>query len=143
MFQVAFFVFFVLSSAISSPVGVSKSAMKKNIVLIGGPATGKGTQADKLRIKYGLCHLSTGQLIRQEIAKNETETAGLLKVILEEGGLVPDEIVFKMVSSKLDSDECKNGTIFDGFPRNIKQCEKVRFKQLRNDLFNHLCFSLN
>lgn len=91
-----------------------------NIVLFGPPGAGKGTQSQKLIDKYGLVHLSTGDLLRSEIA-NGTSLGMEAKAIMDRGDLVSDEIVIGMIESKLDSNPNAKGFIFDGFPRTQAQ----------------------
>ena len=97
---------------------------KKNLILIGPAGSGKGTQAEKIRDEYCLCHLSTGDLLRDAVAKG-TETGKKAKPIMEAGKLVPDEIVFALIDEAMDKPDCKRGMILDGFPRNVAQAEKL------------------
>jgi adenylate kinase len=91
-----------------------------NIVLFGPPGAGKGTQSENLIDKYGLVHLSTGDILRSEIARG-TELGRKAKAIMERGELVGDEIVIGMIESKLDENSGAKGFIFDGFPRTSAQ----------------------
>lgn len=91
-----------------------------NIILFGPPGCGKGTQSAKLIDKYKLVHLSTGDILRNEIA-NGTVLGLEAKKIMDQGLLVPDEVVIGMISSKLDANKDANGFIFDGFPRTQAQ----------------------
>jgi adenylate kinase len=91
-----------------------------NIVLFGPPGSGKGTQSEKLIEKYKLVHLSTGDLLRNEIT-NKTELGIKAKAIMDKGELVSDEIVIGMIRNKLNSNKNSNGFIFDGFPRTVAQ----------------------
>lgn len=96
-----------------------------NIVLFGPPGAGKGTQSEKLIDKYGLTHLSTGDLFRKHLGEG-TELGVLAKKYMNEGRLVPDEVVIGMVEDKVN--ETKNSTqgyIFDGFPRTTAQAEAL------------------
>lgn len=95
-----------------------------NIVLFGPPGAGKGTQSQNLINKYGLVHLSTGDLLRSEIS-NGTELGLKAKSIMDRGELVSDEIVIGMIESKLDANPNANGFIFDGFPRTKAQAEAL------------------
>jgi len=91
-----------------------------NLVLFGPPGAGKGTQSQKLIEKYGLIHLSTGDLLRGEISQGTV--LGLeAKKLMDQGILVPDEVVIGMISNKLDSNKDAKGFIFDGFPRTVAQ----------------------
>ncbi len=95
-----------------------------NIVLFGPPGSGKGTQSGKLVEKYGLIQLSTGDLLRGEIAES-TELGLKAKSLMDAGQLVPDEVVIGMIRSKLDSNPQAKGFIFDGFPRTVAQAEAL------------------
>ncbi len=95
-----------------------------NLVLFGPPGAGKGTQSQNLINKYQLVHLSTGDILRSEIEKNTT--LGLeAKKLMDEGVLVPDEVVIGMISNKLDANKDAAGFIFDGFPRTVAQAEAL------------------
>ena len=95
-----------------------------NLVLFGPPGAGKGTQSQKLIEKYGLIHLSTGDLLRGEIAQG-TELGLEAKKLMDEGKLVPDAVVIGMISNKLDANKQAKGFIFDGFPRTVVQAEAL------------------
>src|ERR1700743_1619796 len=95
-----------------------------NLVLFGPPGAGKGTQSHKLIEKYGLIHLSTGDLLRSQIAQGTV--LGLeAKKLMDAGSLVPDEVVIGMISHKLDESKGAKGFIFDGFPRTVAQAEAL------------------
>jgi adenylate kinase len=95
-----------------------------NLILFGPPGSGKGTQSEKLIGKYGLKHLSTGDLLRSEIAQ-QTPLGMEAKKIMDKGQLVPDEVVIGMISSALDSNPDAKGFLFDGFPRTAAQAEAL------------------
>ena len=95
-----------------------------NIVLFGPPGAGKGTQSEKLIAKYQLVHLSTGDILRSEIAAG-TQLGLEAQMLMNAGVLVPDEVVIGMISSKLDSNPNAKGFIFDGFPRTEAQAEAL------------------
>src|SRR5215467_10251903 len=95
-----------------------------NLILFGPPGSGKGTQSEKLISKYGLKHLSTGDLLRSEIAR-ETPLGLAVKSLMAKGELVPDEIVIEMINSALDNNPQANGFLFDGFPRTTAQAEAL------------------
>ena len=95
-----------------------------NIVLFGPPGAGKGTQSEKIIEKYGLTHLSTGDLFRKHLGEG-TELGNLAKKYMNEGRLVPDEVVISMVEDKINSTQDSKGFIFDGFPRTTAQAEAL------------------
>ena len=95
-----------------------------NIVLMGPPGAGKGTQATRLIDAYGLPHISTGDMFRENI-KNGTPLGLQAKAIIESGNLVPDEITCAMVKDRLAREDCANGYLLDGFPRTIPQAEEL------------------
>ena len=98
----------------------------KNIVIFGAPGSGKGTQSDKLIEKYGLKHISTGDVLRNEI-KNGTELGKTAKGFIDEGKLIPDELMVNILASVYDSFGKEHaGVIFDGFPRTIPQAEALK-----------------
>jgi len=96
----------------------------KNIVLFGPPGAGKGTQAEFLKTKYDLIHISTGDVFRYNI-KNETELGLLAKSFMDKGNLVPDEVTIDMLKAEVDRNQDANGFIFDGFPRTESQAESL------------------
>ena len=95
-----------------------------NIVLFGPPGAGKGTQAVYLKEKFKLIHLSTGDLLRSQIATN-TKLGIEAKLFMDRGELVPDEVVIGMIESALQENSDANGFIFDGFPRNVAQAKAL------------------
>jgi adenylate kinase len=95
-----------------------------NIVLFGKPGAGKGTQAEFLKEKYNLVHLSTGDIFRYNI-KNQTELGNLAKTFMDKGDLVPDEVTIQMLQSEVDKNQNAAGFLFDGFPRTIAQAEAL------------------
>lgn len=95
-----------------------------NMVFLGPPGAGKGTIASIAKDYYGIPHISTGDLFRNNI-KNETELGKQVKSILAQGGLVPDSITIQMVKERLSEPDCKNGFILDGFPRTIPQADAL------------------
>jgi adenylate kinase len=95
-----------------------------NLILFGPPGSGKGTQSEKLISKYGLKHLSTGDLLRSEIA-GQTPLGLEAKKLMDKGHLVPDEVVIGMISSALEANPQAKGFLFDGFPRTVAQAEAL------------------
>ena len=95
----------------------------KNIMFIAPPAAGKGTQAEKIVNKYHIPHISTGDILR-EISKEESEIGQYVRETLASGKLVKDEITYQLIEDRLAKDDCKNGYIIDGFPRNIDQANE-------------------
>jgi adenylate kinase len=95
-----------------------------NLILFGPPGSGKGTQSEKLIAKYGLKHLSTGDLLRSEIAA-KTSLGMEAKSIMDKGQLVPDAVVIGMISSALEANPGAKGFLFDGFPRTVAQAEAL------------------
>lgn len=94
------------------------------IVLFGKPGAGKGTQAQFLKEKYNLTHISTGDVFRYNL-KNDTELGKQAKVYIDKGELVPDEITIDMLANEVEKNMDKSGFLFDGFPRTIKQAEAL------------------
>ncbi|WP_136668886.1 adenylate kinase [Flavobacterium sp. H122] len=95
-----------------------------NIVLFGKPGAGKGTQAEFLKEKYNLTHLSTGDIFRFNI-KNDTDLGRLAKTYMDKGDLVPDEVTIQMLQSEVDKNPDSAGFLFDGFPRTISQAQAL------------------
>jgi len=95
-----------------------------NLILFGPPGSGKGTQSEKLIEKFGWIHLSTGDLLRKEIA-NATPLGLEAKSFMDKGQLVPDEVVIGMIGSALDANPAAKGFLFDGFPRTVAQAEAL------------------
>jgi adenylate kinase len=95
-----------------------------NLVLFGPPGAGKGTQAAYLSKEYQLIHLSTGDMLRKEIA-DDTPIGHAAKDLISHGELVPDTLVIELIQEKLDTNPCANGFLFDGFPRTVPQAEAL------------------
>lgn len=94
------------------------------IIMLGAPGAGKGTQAKKLAAKYNIPHISTGDIFRANI-KNNTELGNKAKVYMDQGLLVPDELVVDLVVDRFKNPDCVNGYVLDGFPRTIPQAEAL------------------
>lgn len=94
------------------------------IIMLGAPGAGKGTQAKEIAAKYGIPHISTGDIFRANL-KNGTELGKKAKVYMDQGLLVPDELTCDLVMDRIAQDDCANGFVLDGFPRTIPQAEKL------------------
>ncbi len=105
-------------------IAASRSSAKTvgAIILVGAPGSGKGTQAKRIAEILGVPHLSTGDLLRQNVSRG-TELGRQAKQTMERGDLVPDELVYGMVAERLKLADCQSGCIFDGFPRTVAQAE--------------------
>lgn len=98
-----------------------------NIVIFGGPGSGKGTQSDRLIEQYGLHHISTGEVLRKHISDDD-ELGRIANSYISEGHLIPDDLMIKVLEGVLDNnpEHTKNGVIFDGFPRTIEQAKALK-----------------
>ncbi|KAL9016702.1 MAG: hypothetical protein Q9185_005981 [Variospora sp. 1 TL-2023] len=102
-----------------------RDSSSMRLVLMGPPGAGKGTQAPKIKEKYCACHLATGDMLRSQVAK-KTSLGREAKKIMDQGGLVSDEIMIGMIQGELENNkECKQGFILDGFPRTVAQAERL------------------
>lgn len=90
-----------------------------NLILLGAPGAGKGTQAEKISLQYGLPHISTGEILRRNV--REQTPLGIKIAAFPKGTLIPDEIMIDLIKQKLSDDECAEGCLLDGFPRTIAQ----------------------
>lgn len=97
-----------------------------NIVIFGAPGSGKGTQSERIIDRYGLYHISTGEVLREQIALG-TQLGKMADKYISQGHLIPDDLMLKVLANELDThpDEVKRGVIFDGFPRTIPQAEAL------------------
>ena len=93
-----------------------------NILIIGPPGVGKGTQAKLIKDKLGLIHLSTGELLRKEI-KSKSEVGIISKRFIDKGEFIPDDVMLEIINKKITKHDCLKGYLFDGFPRTIPQAE--------------------
>src|SRR5574344_530122 len=97
----------------------------KNIIIFGAPGSGKGTYSDVIVARYGMGHISTGDVLRNEI-KNDTELGKIAKGYIDNGQLIPDELMIGILAKTYDSLPAGKGVIFDGFPRTIAQAEALK-----------------
>lgn len=118
--------------------GGSSTAQEIRMLLIGPPGAGKGTQAPKIKEKFSCCHLATGDMLRSQVAK-KTPLGREAKKIMDQGGLVSDDIVIGMIKEELDNNtECKGGFILDGFPRTVPQAQSLdAMLEQRNKKLQH------
>ncbi|MDD7771050.1 adenylate kinase [Suipraeoptans intestinalis] len=110
------------------------------IVMLGAPGAGKGTQAKKIAAKFGIPHISTGDIFRANI-KNETELGKKAKAYMDQGLLVPDELTVSLVTDRVVQEDCKTGYVLDGFPRNIPQAEALT--EALDEMGEALGFAIN
>ena len=95
-----------------------------NVILLGAPGAGKGTQAVRLAEKYNIPHISTGDIFRSNI-KGQTPIGIVAKSYIDKGQLVPDEVTIQIVKERLEKEDCQNGYLLDGFPRTVSQAEAL------------------
>lgn len=116
----------------------------KNIMFIAPPAAGKGTQAELVVGKYGLPHISTGDILR-EVSKEDSEIGNYVKETLASGKLVKDDITYQLIEERLKKEDCKNGYIIDGFPRNLDQAYEYDniLKRLGYDVGNVILINVD
>lgn len=110
------------------------------IIMLGAPGAGKGTQAKMIADKYGVPHISTGDIFRANI-KNGTELGMEAKKYMDQGLLVPDELTVRILLDRVAQDDCKNGYVLDGFPRTIPQAEVLDSELTR--LGDHIDYAIN
>lgn len=116
----------------------------KNIMFIAPPAAGKGTQAELVVAKYNIPHISTGDILR-EISKEDSEIGNYVYETLSSGKLVKDEITYQLIEDRLKKEDCKNGFIIDGFPRNLDQAyeyDKI-LKKLNYEVGNVILINID
>lgn len=106
--------------------------LSKRLMLLGPPGAGKGTQAKLLIAHFHIVQISTGDMLRAEIANN-TPRGNALKQIMDSGNLVSDDIIINLVKERIEQDDCQNGFLFDGFPRTINQAESLKQECVRLD----------
>ena len=103
------------------------------LILLGAPGAGKGTQAAFICKKFNIPQISTGDMLRSQV-KAGTPLGLEAKKFMDAGGLVPDEVIINMVKNRLQEDDCKNGYLFDGFPRTIPQAEAMKAANVAIDV---------
>lgn len=103
----------------------------KSIIFVAPPAAGKGTQARLVSEKYGIPHISTGDLLRAA-RDNDDESSKIIAQMQDEGKLVPDELTLELLKKRLEQPDCKNGFVLDGFPRNVEQAKE--YEEILSDL---------
>ena len=103
------------------------------LILLGPPGAGKGTQAKMLKEKFKIPQISTGDILRQAV-KEDTELGARAKIVMDAGQLVPDDVVIDLIKERIRQADCKAGFILDGFPRNIRQAEKLSETLIEMDL---------
>ncbi len=113
----------------------------KSIMFIAPPAAGKGTQAELMAHKYNIPHISTGDILR-EISKEDTEIGNYIYETLASGNLVKDEIIFKLIESRISKEDCQRGFIIDGFPRTYEQVLKYDEILEKANIKIRLCFCI-
>ena len=102
------------------------------VILLGAPGAGKGTQAQYISEAFDIPQISTGDMLRAAV-KAQTELGMAAKKVMDEGGLVPDDIIIGLVKERIEEDDCANGCLFDGFPRTIAQADTLRTEGIRID----------
>lgn len=105
-------------------LGHGELQKKMNIILFGHPGSGKGTEAKLIEKKFRIKHISTGDIFR-DIVKEDTELGRMVKGLIEKGNLVPDNITIEILRERISRDDCENGFILDGFPRNLNQAKEL------------------
>ena len=109
-----------------------KRGVIMRLILLAAPGAGKGTQAEKLSAHFGIPTISTGAILRKNI-KEETELGKLAKKYIDDGKLIPDDVMIEVMKSRLAEDDCKSGFILDGFPRTITQAEELAKSDIEID----------
>ncbi len=102
----------------------SSPSSPRAVILLGPPGSGKGTQAQRIALRFRVPHLSTGDMFRDNV-RRDTELGRRAKPIMERGELVPDDLVLSMVEERISQPDCAQGMVFDGFPRTLAQAEKL------------------
>src|ERR1700740_702201 len=111
-----------MKTSVATAGGKSVEQLDRAVILLGPPGAGKGTQAKELAKRYGVPHLSTGDMLRENIAKG-TPLGAQAEPVMKRGELVPDSLVLKMVAARIEQPDCSHGFVFDGFPRTVAQAQ--------------------
>lgn len=112
-----------------------------NIILFGAPGCGKGTQAKLINKEFGIPQISTGDILREHISK-QTKLGKIAELYINDGKLVPDELVIKLIKDRIAKKDCENGYILDGFPRTLEQAEQLS-KFAKIDVVIHIDMNIN
>jgi len=128
-----------LEEKTTGAVAAPTPAQQLRMILVGPPGAGKGTQAPNIRDKFCICHLATGDMLREEVQK-QTPLGVEAKKIMDAGGLVSDDIMVGMIKQQLSTNKaCKNGFVLDGFPRTVPQAEKLgQMLEERKEKLDHV-----
>ena len=113
-------------------IKLRRSNFIMKLILLAAPGAGKGTQAERLSEHFGIPSISTGAILRKNI-KDGTELGKIAKTYIDDGKLIPDDIMIKVMDARLAEDDCKNGFILDGFPRTLAQAEKLDESDIKID----------
>ena len=96
-----------------------------NIILLGPPGSGKGTQAKRLEARFGLLQISTGEILREAVIA-DNELGKKIKSTMDAGELISDKLILEVITNRLEKPDCKRGVVFDGFPRTVAQAEALQ-----------------
>ncbi len=111
-----------METKVLAPGSQPSAKLNRAVIFLGPPGAGKGTQAKELATRYGVPHLSTGDMLRENVAKG-TPLGAKAKPVMARGELVPDSLVLKMIAERIERPDCSHGFVFDGFPRTVAQAQ--------------------